>query len=334
MSKLGGLSNARLLDIKGGGRSKRRQRQGQGQGRRQRGQARRQDPAGGQAGDRGGSKKRVKPEEREREEVGGQGEVRAREGQEAVTDGTMLLGRVVGRLWAARQAASLAGRKLLLVRPETAAGEQSRAADRRRRRPGRRPAIACWSPTAAGFATSPSAPMSPTRTSSSASSTTARWSAPMILGRVIGQVWATRRDPRLAAGEAADHPPARRLRAGVRQRHLVAVDDVDAGVGRRRDRLPGRAGARLGGRRRHAGRRGGAGRRRSGRAGAGRDGRAGRGARDPRGALERCSARRSADDPGHRGRAGLGDAQGARAGGADAAAGGGARRRRGGRRDG
>jgi ethanolamine utilization protein EutN len=36
----------------------------------------------------------------------------------------MFLGRVVGRLWATRQAAGLAGRKLLLVRPETAAGEQ------------------------------------------------------------------------------------------------------------------------------------------------------------------------------------------------------------------
>ncbi len=37
----------------------------------------------------------------------------------------MLLGRVVGRLWAARQADSLGGRKLLLVRPETAAGGES-----------------------------------------------------------------------------------------------------------------------------------------------------------------------------------------------------------------
>ena len=37
----------------------------------------------------------------------------------------MLLGRVVGRLWAARQAASLGGRKLLLVRPETAGGGTS-----------------------------------------------------------------------------------------------------------------------------------------------------------------------------------------------------------------
>jgi ethanolamine utilization protein EutN len=37
----------------------------------------------------------------------------------------MLLGRVVGRLWAARQATSLSGRKLLLVRPETAGGTMS-----------------------------------------------------------------------------------------------------------------------------------------------------------------------------------------------------------------
>lgn len=37
----------------------------------------------------------------------------------------MLLGRVVGRLWAARQASSLAGRKLLLVRPETATGAEA-----------------------------------------------------------------------------------------------------------------------------------------------------------------------------------------------------------------
>jgi ethanolamine utilization protein EutN len=37
----------------------------------------------------------------------------------------MFLGRVVGRLWATRQAAGLAGRKLLLVRPETAAGQEA-----------------------------------------------------------------------------------------------------------------------------------------------------------------------------------------------------------------
>lgn len=38
----------------------------------------------------------------------------------------MLLGRVVGRLWAARQADSLGGRKLLLVRPESASGQTDR----------------------------------------------------------------------------------------------------------------------------------------------------------------------------------------------------------------
>jgi ethanolamine utilization protein EutN len=38
----------------------------------------------------------------------------------------MWMGRVVERLWATRQAASLAGRKLLLVRPETASGAESR----------------------------------------------------------------------------------------------------------------------------------------------------------------------------------------------------------------
>ncbi len=37
----------------------------------------------------------------------------------------MLLGRVVGRLWAARQAPGLGGRKLLLVRPETASGGET-----------------------------------------------------------------------------------------------------------------------------------------------------------------------------------------------------------------
>jgi ethanolamine utilization protein EutN len=38
----------------------------------------------------------------------------------------MLLGRVVGRLWAARRAASLGGRKLLLVRAESTTGETAR----------------------------------------------------------------------------------------------------------------------------------------------------------------------------------------------------------------
>lgn len=38
----------------------------------------------------------------------------------------MLLGRVVGRLWAARQADSLGGRKLLLVRAEGVSGQTAR----------------------------------------------------------------------------------------------------------------------------------------------------------------------------------------------------------------
>jgi ethanolamine utilization protein EutN len=37
----------------------------------------------------------------------------------------MLLGRVVGRLWAARKSSGLDGRKLLLIRPETATGTMS-----------------------------------------------------------------------------------------------------------------------------------------------------------------------------------------------------------------
>jgi ethanolamine utilization protein EutN len=38
----------------------------------------------------------------------------------------VLLGRVVGRLWAARQADGLSGRKLLLIRPESVSGETAR----------------------------------------------------------------------------------------------------------------------------------------------------------------------------------------------------------------
>jgi ethanolamine utilization protein EutN len=37
----------------------------------------------------------------------------------------MVMGRVVGRLWASRQAGGLAGRKLLLVRPESAGGRET-----------------------------------------------------------------------------------------------------------------------------------------------------------------------------------------------------------------
>jgi ethanolamine utilization protein EutN len=38
----------------------------------------------------------------------------------------MLIGEVVGRLWAARRAETLGGQKLLLVRPLTASGRASR----------------------------------------------------------------------------------------------------------------------------------------------------------------------------------------------------------------
>jgi len=41
----------------------------------------------------------------------------------------VLLGRVVGRLWAARQASTLGGRKLLLVRPELGPGRLVVAVD-------------------------------------------------------------------------------------------------------------------------------------------------------------------------------------------------------------
>jgi ethanolamine utilization protein EutN len=42
----------------------------------------------------------------------------------------MLIGEVIGRLWASRQAAGLAGRKLLLVRPIVNAGGGGTAAGR------------------------------------------------------------------------------------------------------------------------------------------------------------------------------------------------------------
>ncbi len=56
----------------------------------------------------------------------------------------------------------------------------------------------------------------------------------MILGRVIGQVWATRRDPRLARARlliVRPHAIYEPAFDSPGSRHLVAVDDVDAGVG-------------------------------------------------------------------------------------------------------
>ena len=53
----------------------------------------------------------------------------------------------------------------------------------------------------------------------------------MILGRVIGQVWATRRDPRLQRAKLLVVRPHAIYQPAFATRHLVAIDDVDAGVG-------------------------------------------------------------------------------------------------------
>ncbi len=53
----------------------------------------------------------------------------------------------------------------------------------------------------------------------------------MILGRVIGEVWAARRDTRLAGKKLLVVRPHGMLEPAFASRHLVAVDDLDAGVG-------------------------------------------------------------------------------------------------------
>jgi ethanolamine utilization protein EutN len=53
----------------------------------------------------------------------------------------------------------------------------------------------------------------------------------MILGRVIGQVWATRRDARLQGQKLLVVRPHAIYEPAFATRHLVATDDVDAGVG-------------------------------------------------------------------------------------------------------
>ncbi len=53
----------------------------------------------------------------------------------------------------------------------------------------------------------------------------------MILGRVIGQVWATRRDARLQRAKLLIIRPHGIYEPAFATRHLVATDDVDAGVG-------------------------------------------------------------------------------------------------------
>jgi ethanolamine utilization protein EutN len=53
----------------------------------------------------------------------------------------------------------------------------------------------------------------------------------MILGRVVGQVWATRRDARLGRAKLLVVRPTGIYEPAFGARHLVATDDLDAGIG-------------------------------------------------------------------------------------------------------
>jgi ethanolamine utilization protein EutN len=53
----------------------------------------------------------------------------------------------------------------------------------------------------------------------------------MILGRVVGQVWAARQDARLGGAKLLVVRPHGVYQPALDTRHLVAVDDVHAGVG-------------------------------------------------------------------------------------------------------
>jgi ethanolamine utilization protein EutN len=53
----------------------------------------------------------------------------------------------------------------------------------------------------------------------------------VILGRVVGQVWAARKDARLGGAKLLVVRPHGIYEPALATRHLVAVDDVDAGVG-------------------------------------------------------------------------------------------------------
>ena len=53
----------------------------------------------------------------------------------------------------------------------------------------------------------------------------------MILGRVVGEVWATRKDPRLGRAKLLVIRPHGFYEPAFAAGHLVATDDVDAGVG-------------------------------------------------------------------------------------------------------
>jgi ethanolamine utilization protein EutN len=55
----------------------------------------------------------------------------------------------------------------------------------------------------------------------------------VILGRVIGEVWATRKDPRLRGAKLLVIRPDGWYEPSFDTRHLVAVDQVHAGVGDR-----------------------------------------------------------------------------------------------------
>jgi ethanolamine utilization protein EutN len=53
----------------------------------------------------------------------------------------------------------------------------------------------------------------------------------VIIGRVVGRVWATRQDARLGGAKLLVIRPHGVYEPALATRHLVAVDDVDAGVG-------------------------------------------------------------------------------------------------------
>jgi ethanolamine utilization protein EutN len=53
----------------------------------------------------------------------------------------------------------------------------------------------------------------------------------MILGRVVGEVWAARRDARLQRAKLLVVAPHAIYEPAFATGHLVATDDVDAGVG-------------------------------------------------------------------------------------------------------
>jgi ethanolamine utilization protein EutN len=53
----------------------------------------------------------------------------------------------------------------------------------------------------------------------------------MILGRVVGEVWAARKDTRLERAKPLVIRPHGFYEPAFETRHLVATDDVDAGVG-------------------------------------------------------------------------------------------------------